>query len=114
MQPDMSWKGVIPALTTCFKKDLSIDYDFVAKHSGWVVDNGCTGVVIGGSLGEGATLTFQERLELIKGRCPVSSPASARGSGHLSFEHPGGRGVCESCCRAGLSRADGATALRLP
>jgi 1-pyrroline-4-hydroxy-2-carboxylate deaminase len=84
MQHDMNWKGVIPALTTCFKKDLSIDYDFVAKHSGWVVDNGCTGVVIGGSLGEGATLTFQERLELIKAavrslqhRAPVVAGISA-------------------------------------
>ncbi|HEU0005306.1 MAG TPA: dihydrodipicolinate synthase family protein, partial [Terriglobia bacterium] len=61
----MSWKGVIPALTTCFKSDLSVDYSFVGKHIGWVIDHGCTGVVIGGSLGEGATLTSEEKLEII-------------------------------------------------
>jgi 1-pyrroline-4-hydroxy-2-carboxylate deaminase len=65
MQKTMSWKGVIPALTTCFKSDLSIDYGFVNKHISWVIDNGCTGVVIGGSLGEGATLTSEEKLEII-------------------------------------------------
>jgi len=61
----MSWNGVIPALTTCFKSDLSVDYSFVGKHIGWVIDHGCTGVVIGGSLGEGATLTSEEKLETI-------------------------------------------------
>ena len=65
MQKTMSWKGVIPALTTCFKSDLSVDYDFVARHIRWVVDNGCISVVIGGSLGEGATLTTKEKLEII-------------------------------------------------
>ena len=65
MQKTMSWKGVIPALTTCFKSDLSIDYGFVGRHIGWVIDHGCTGVVIGGSLGEGATLTSEEKLEII-------------------------------------------------
>ena len=65
MQGTMSWKGVIPALTTCFKRDLSVDYDFVTRHIRWVVDNGCTAVVIGGSLGEGATLTSKEKLEII-------------------------------------------------
>ena len=48
MQKTMNWNGVIPALTTCFKADLSVDFDFVARHIGWVVDSGCTGVVIGG------------------------------------------------------------------
>ena len=65
MQGNMSWKGVIPALTTCFKRDLNVDYDFVTRHIRWVVDNGCTAVVIGGSLGEGATLTSKEKLEII-------------------------------------------------
>src|SRR5262245_49833874 len=71
MKRTMSWKGVIPALTTCFESDLSVDYDFVAKHVRWVVDNGCTAVVIGGSLGEGATLTTKEKLEIIS--CGVRS-----------------------------------------
>lgn len=65
MRDTLDWKGVIPALTTCFKEDLSVDHGFIAKHVAWLVDNGCTGIVAGGSLGEGATLTPQEKLAVI-------------------------------------------------
>jgi 4-hydroxy-tetrahydrodipicolinate synthase len=41
-----------------------VDHKFVAEHCNWLVDNGCTGIVTPGSLGEGATLTYQEKLEL--------------------------------------------------
>jgi 4-hydroxy-tetrahydrodipicolinate synthase len=57
----MQWRGVMPAITTGFNKDLSIDHAFVAKHASWLIDNGCTGLISPGSLGEGNTLTFEER-----------------------------------------------------
>lgn len=60
----MTWKGVMPATTTCFNEDLSIAHGFVTKHCQWLVDNGCTGIVTPGSLGEGATLTYEEKLAL--------------------------------------------------
>jgi 1-pyrroline-4-hydroxy-2-carboxylate deaminase len=60
----MEWKGVMPAMTTALSEDLSIDHHFVARHARWMVDNGCTGIVTPGSLGEGNTLTFAERGEL--------------------------------------------------
>lgn len=60
----MTWRGVMPAITTPFKEDLSIDHAFVAKHCNWLVDNGCTGIVTPGSLGESATLTLDEKLAL--------------------------------------------------
>lgn len=53
-------------MTTPFHQDLSIDYDFLARHSSWMVDNGCTGVVALGSLGEGATLTFDEKRRVLE------------------------------------------------
>ncbi|HEV8484658.1 MAG TPA: dihydrodipicolinate synthase family protein [Blastocatellia bacterium] len=60
----MTWKGVMPAMTTCFNPDLSIDHDFVGRHCKWLVQSGCTGIVTPGSLGEAATLDFSEKLEL--------------------------------------------------
>src|SRR5438309_707616 len=60
----LEWKGVMPAMTTCFKEDLSIDRDFAATHARWLVNHGCTGIVTPGSLGEGATLTFEEKVAL--------------------------------------------------
>ena len=74
----MKWCGVIPAMTTAFKPDLSVDHAFVAKHARWLVDNGCTGIVALGSLGESATLRFDEKVAILKtivtaldGKAPV-------------------------------------------
>lgn len=61
----VDWKGVIPAQTTPFNQDLSIDHGVLAAHARWMVDAGCTGIVPGGSLGEGATLTGTEKLEVL-------------------------------------------------
>src|SRR5581483_1837279 len=46
--------------------DLSIDHAFMAEHCRWLVGNGCTGVVGLGSLGEGATLTFDEKRDILR------------------------------------------------
>jgi len=62
----MTWKGVIPAMTTAFKPDYSVDHAFIAKHAQWLVKNGCTGVVALGSLGESATLRFSEKVDILK------------------------------------------------
>lgn len=62
----MEWKGVMPAITTCFDENLQIDHEFTAKHVKWLVENGCTGIVANGSLGEGATLSTKEKVSLWK------------------------------------------------
>ena len=62
----MHWNGVMPAITTAFDEQLNIDHAAVARHCTWLVDNGCTGIVTPGSLGESATLTFNEKLALWK------------------------------------------------
>lgn len=60
----MEWKGVMPAITTCFDGNYDIDHEFTARHVKWLVENGCTGIVCNGSLGEGATLSFEEKVSL--------------------------------------------------
>lgn len=62
----MNWKGVMPAVTTCFNQDLSVDHAFMVEHCRWLIENGCTGVVTLGSLGEGATLSFEEKREILR------------------------------------------------
>jgi dihydrodipicolinate synthase/N-acetylneuraminate lyase len=58
------WKGVMPAITTCFTEALEIDHEFTARHVTWLVDNGCTGIVTNGSLGEGGALSLEEKQAL--------------------------------------------------
>ena len=53
-------------MTTPFRPDLSVDYAFLVDHARWLVDSGCTGIVALGSLGEGATLRFNEKAEVLK------------------------------------------------
>ena len=60
----MKWTGVMPATTTAFDANLVIDHAFVAKHAKWLIDHGCTAIVTPGSLGESATLTFDEKLAI--------------------------------------------------
>ncbi len=60
----MNWTGVMPAITTCFDEHLQIDHEFTAKHVAWLVDNGCTGIVTNGSLGEGGTMSPEEKIAL--------------------------------------------------
>lgn len=61
----MNWKGVIPAITTNLKADLTVDHAALAKHCRWMIDSGCTGIVAGGSLGEAATLSFAEKIAIV-------------------------------------------------
>lgn len=62
----MNWTGVMPAITTCFDESLNIDHEFTARHVNWLVDNGCTGIVTNGSLGEGGTFSLEEKIALWK------------------------------------------------
>src|SRR4029453_16484729 len=63
---EMKWTGVMPATTTAFDEALNIDHAFVGQHAKWLIDQGCTGIVTPGSLGESATLSFDEKLALWK------------------------------------------------
>lgn len=80
----MNWKGVMPAITTPFDANLKVDHGFMAEHCRFLLDNGCAGIVALGSLGEGATLSFTEKPEVLRtcvraveGRGPVVASISA-------------------------------------
>jgi len=84
MAAEMVWRGVMPALTTAFNEDLAIDHTLVVRHIRWVVEAGCSGVVLGGSLGEAATLRFEEKtvlwktgVQAVEGRVPIVAGIAA-------------------------------------
>ena len=60
------WAGVYSAITTPFTSDLAVDHAFLREHAGWLVDEGCTGIVALGSLGESATLSFDEKVAILE------------------------------------------------
>ena len=74
----------MPAMTTAFRPDLSIDLEFMRRHADWMLNNGCTGLVMLGSLGEGATLSDEEKIAILRtivrsveGRAPVVAAISS-------------------------------------
>ena len=80
----MNWTGVLPAITTSFQPDFSVDHAAVARHALWLIENGCTGIVALGSLGEASTLGFDEKIAVLKtilaaldGKAPVVASISA-------------------------------------
>jgi len=64
-RPIVNWQGVIPAITTLFRRDGKLDTAAIARHCQWMVEAGCVGIVPCGSLGESATLSFEEKVELM-------------------------------------------------
>src|SRR5215510_5248695 len=58
----MNWKGVIPAITTNLDAGGAVDHAALGRHCEWLIRSGCTGIVCCGSLGEAATLSFDEKL----------------------------------------------------
>src|SRR5580698_2876719 len=79
----MNWSGVLPAMTTPFDTNLKVDHNFLAQHAAWQLGNGCEGLVMLGSLGEGATLEHDEKIAILKtavrvaGKKPVVAAISS-------------------------------------
>ena len=69
--PSLKWAGVLPAMTTPFLPDFRVDHAFLARHARWLIENGCDGVVALGSLGESATLGFDEKVDILKTLVPA-------------------------------------------
>ncbi|MGB3143260.1 MAG: dihydrodipicolinate synthase family protein, partial [Maribacter sp.] len=72
------WKGVMPAVTTKFTDKDELDLDMFAVNIKAQLDAGVTGIILGGTLGEASTLTYDEKktliketVKLVKGEVPV-------------------------------------------
>ena len=61
-----AFRGVIPAITTPFDDTFAIDHGFLKKHVAWLARHGVSGIVPGGSLGEGSSLSFDEKCALMR------------------------------------------------
>src|ERR1700683_2205240 len=76
----VAWKGVMPAITTQFRPDQSLDLAATAKHLDAMIHAGIHGVVLLGTVGENTALEYAEKLEVVremiktaKGKIPVLS-----------------------------------------
>ena len=88
----MTWNGVMPAITTPFTAEGEVDHDFLARHALWMIEAGCTGIVALGSLGEAATLSTPEKVDVLRtlakaldGRVPLVAGIAALSTDEACF-----------------------------
>ncbi len=60
------WSGVLPAITTPFTATGALDERALSDHVRWLLSQGCRGIIALGSLGEGATLAFDEKIRVLE------------------------------------------------
>ena len=75
---NIDWKGVMPAVTTKFSDDDTLDLKNFELNIKAQLDAGVNGIILGGSLGEASTLLDEEKqtllkktIELVDGKVPV-------------------------------------------
>jgi 4-hydroxy-tetrahydrodipicolinate synthase len=69
----IEWKGVMPAVTTKFTKDDSLDMNMFEKNIRAQLDAGVHGIVLGGTLGEASTLLDEEKRILTKSTVEIAN-----------------------------------------
>ena len=62
----IQWKGIMPAVTTKFKEDDTLDLKMFATNIKAQLDAGVHGIILGGTLGEASTLSDDEKKTLIQ------------------------------------------------
>ena len=74
----ITWSGVFPAVSTQFRSDFSLDVDATHRVVKNLVDDGVSGLVMCGTVGENTALTLAEKASVIEaardaaaGRVPV-------------------------------------------
>ncbi|GIJ44171.1 dihydrodipicolinate synthase family protein [Virgisporangium aliadipatigenens] len=87
-----AWQGVVVALPTPFRADLSLDLDRLQEHVGWLAAAGCDAVSPCGPLGEYQNLSDAERADVVRATveaapagCAVVAGAGGYGSRQATF-----------------------------
>ena len=97
------WRGVFPAITTPFLLEYSVDHDALARHVSWMIEAGSRTIVPLGSLGEAATLSFAEKVAILRtccdaadGHAPIIAGIAGLATAEcVSLAHEAERAGCE-------------------
>ena len=100
----IDWRGVYAAATTEFHPDESLDLQATKRHFERLIDGGIHGLVVMGTVGEGTSLDFDEKREVLRvgieasrGRVPVVTGVAEYTT----------RGACRFAAEAEKLGADG-------
>ena len=97
------WSGVFPAVTTKFTRDDHIDHAEMERCISLLVDAGCDGLIMGGSLGEGSMLSTYEKLAILK----IAQGVAGGRSVLLTINEAATRDAVDLARKAAAAQADG-------
>ncbi|WP_169545270.1 dihydrodipicolinate synthase family protein [Sneathiella aquimaris] len=97
------WKGMMPAVTTKFNEDGSIDVAEMERCIGLQMDAGNAGVIVCGTLGEGSMLSPEERIDVLK----IAKSACGDKPVLLTVSEAGTREACDLAQMGRKAGADG-------
>lgn len=97
------WSGVLPAVTTKFKENGSLDRDEMIRCFQIQMDAGVDGLIACGSLGEGPMLSHDERIEVLK----LCKEVSGTKPSLLTVAEASTKDACALARRAAEAGADG-------
>ncbi len=97
------WHGVIPAVTTKFNEDGSLDFVEMERCFALLIDAGCDGLIACGSLGEGPMLSHAERLDVLR----LSKQVCGARPALLTIAEAATRDACALAEKAARAGADG-------
>jgi dihydrodipicolinate synthase/N-acetylneuraminate lyase len=97
------WHGVIPAVTTKFNEDGSLDFAEMQRCFSLMMEADCDGLIACGSLGEGPMLSHAERIDVLRLAKQVSGSKPAL----LTVAEAATRDACALAEKAARAGADG-------
>ncbi len=97
------WRGVFPAVTTKFTVDDELDAAEMERCFGLLVEAGCDGLIVAGSLGEGPMLSLEEKLEVLR----IAQGAAGGRPVLMTVNEASTRSGAALAKRAAAAKADG-------
>ncbi len=98
----MIFKGSGVAITTPFKEDGSINFNALKNHIEFLIKNETDAIIVAGTTGEGATLSEQEHLEVVKYTVNMVNKRIPVIAGTGSNNTAKARALTEACTKLGV------------
>lgn len=97
------WHGVIPAVTSKFNEDGSLDFAEMQRCFSLMMEADCDGLIACGSLGEGPMLSHAERIDVLR----VAKQVAGNKPALLTVAEAATRDACALAEKAARAGADG-------
>lgn len=97
------WSGIFPAVTTKFTDVDKLDHAEMERCFSLMIEAGCDGLIVAGSLGEGPMLSHGEKLDVLKTARSVAAGKPVL----LTINEAATRDACMLAKAAAIAGADG-------